>query len=163
MGAARAGAAGRAPGREGAPFGAPAAARAGEELGEQDGEHDLARHLARLPADHEQAHQHRCDTLEAVPDALERYLELTRETLPERARAEGWVVRDDHCFQRIVLDHVAGGCWYDAIARPAYRHLTPAQAEHAAGLAERIAAEGDPLLRELNERSKAWRRGRRAS
>ena len=96
-----------------------------------------------------------------MPDALARYLELTRATLPEQARAEGWVVRDDHCFQRIVLDHVAGGCWYDAIERPAYRHLTAEQAERAAGLAERIAAEGDPLLRELNERSKGWRRERR--
>ena len=98
-----------------------------------------------------------------MPDALQRYLELTRETLPDRARAEGWVVRDDHCFQRIVLDHVAGGRWYDVIARPAYRHLTPEQAEHAAALAERIEAEGHPLLRTLNERSKRWRRERRAA
>ncbi len=96
-----------------------------------------------------------------MPDALERYLELTRDTLPRRARAEGWVVRDDHCFQRIVLDHVAEGCWYDAIPRPAYRHLTPEQADTAAALAERIDREGDPLLRELNERSKRWRRERR--
>ena len=94
--------------------------------------------------------------------AVRRYLELTRETLPRRAREERWVVREDHCFQRIVLDHVAGGRWYDAIARPAYRNLTPQQARDASALAERIDAEGDALLRELNDRSLAWRRGRAA-
>ena len=94
--------------------------------------------------------------------AVRRYLELTRETLPRRARAERWVVREDHCFQRIVLDNVAGGRWYDAIARPAYRHLSAAQARAAQALAERIDREGDPLLRELNDRSLAWRRARAA-
>ncbi len=110
-------------------------------------------------------------TLPAVPEApipsprdaaLARYLELTRETLPARARAEGWVVREDHCFQRIVLDNTVGGRWYDALERPAYRHLSDAQAATAAALAERIAAEGDPLLRVLNDRSLGWRRARAA-
>jgi len=95
-----------------------------------------------------------------VQDAIQRYRALTRDTLPDRARREGRVVRDDHRLQRIVLDRVAGGCWYDAIERPAHRHLTPGQAARAAALAERIDREGDPLLRALNDRSRRRRRER---
>ncbi len=52
-----------------------------------------------------------------MPDsrkALEQdWLRLTRETLPALALARGWPVRADHCFQRILLDNVFGGRWYD--------------------------------------------------
>jgi hypothetical protein len=90
----------------------------------------------------------------------QRYLELTRELLPARAADQRWVLRLDHCFMRVVLDHVFGGCWYDHLDRkagPAYRQLTDAQLAAAVALAERIAAEGEPLLRRLNAQSLAWR------
>ncbi len=70
---------------------------------------------------------------------LRRYRELVLDELPRRARAQRWVVVHDHCFGRIVLDHAVAGRW------------------SAVALAERIAAEGDPLLRELDARSLAWR------
>ena len=73
--------------------------------------------------------------------------------LPRRAREEGWPLRHDHCFQRVVLDEVAGTVWYDRIARPAHRNLSEQQAEQAAEIAQRLADEGEPLLRELNARS----------
>ncbi|MEM1042804.1 MAG: hypothetical protein AAGI91_09255 [Bacteroidota bacterium] len=93
-------------------------------------------------------------------DALRaRYLHLTREVLPAQAAEAGdWPVRYDHCFMRIVLDHVFGGRWYDHVeARPACRHLTGEQLRRAVDLAEEIAAEGAPLLRTMNQRSLAWR------
>ncbi len=91
---------------------------------------------------------------------LARYRELVLGELPRRARAEGWVVTDDHCFGRIVLDHAVGGRWYDVLDRrrsPAFAQLTDDQLASAVALAERVLADGDPLLRELDARSLAWR------
>jgi hypothetical protein len=79
--------------------------------------------------------------------------------LPRRAREEGWPLRHDHCFQRVVLDEVAGTVWYDRIARPAIRNLTDEQAERAASIAAEVERQGEPLLTELNRRSLA-RRGK---
>lgn len=93
---------------------------------------------------------------------LRRYRELVLDELPRRARAGRWTVVNDHCFGRIVLDNTLGGCWYDVLGRrsdrrPAFARLDDAHLTAAVALAERIAAEGDPLLRELDARSLAWR------
>ena len=91
---------------------------------------------------------------------VRRYRELVLRDLPERARAGRWVVRADHCFGRIVLDHAVGGCWYDVLDRrrsPAFEQLDDERLRHAVELAEQIAAEGDPLLRRLNDQSLSWR------
>ena len=89
-----------------------------------------------------------------------RYRELVLGELPRRARAEGWVVTADHCFGRIVLDHAVGGRWYDVLDRrrsPAFAQLDDDRLAAAVALADRIAAEGDPLLRELDRQSLVWR------
>lgn len=99
------------------------------------------------------------DTKTPARDAdIARYLHLTKTVLPDMARQPGprWAVCEDHCFQRIVLDMVAGGVWYDHIARPAYRHLTAAQARQAVALCEAIRA-GTVDLHRLNRQSLAWR------
>ena len=91
---------------------------------------------------------------------LLRYRQLVLRDLPERARAERWVVRADHCFGRIVLDHAVGACWYDVLDRrrsPAFDQLDDERLRTAVALAEQIAAEGDPLLRRLNDQSLRWR------
>ena len=91
---------------------------------------------------------------------LRRYRELVLHELPRRARAGGWVVVNDHCFGRIVLDNTVGACWYDVLDRrssPAFAQLDDERLAAAVALAERIATEGDPLLRKLNARSLAWR------
>ena len=93
-------------------------------------------------------------------ELLARYRELVLGELPQRARAGNWVVREDHCFGRIVLDSTVGGCWYDVLDRrrsPAFAQLDDDQLAAAVALAERILAEGDPLLRELDARSLQWR------
>lgn len=61
---------------------------------------------------------------------VERYMRLTKIIMPTLAHntKRHWPVRNDHCFQRIVLDTICGGVWYDHIARPAYRHLNADQA-----------------------------------
>jgi hypothetical protein len=90
---------------------------------------------------------------------LGRYRELVLDQLPARARRHGWVVTQDHCFGRIVLDTTVGRCWYDVLDRrsPAYLQLTDDQLLTAVGLAERMLAEGDPLVRRLNATSLQWR------
>ena len=89
----------------------------------------------------------------------QRYAALVRTALPARARTEGWVLRHDHCFGRVLLDDAVGGCWYDVLdrRRTAFRQLDDAQLAGAVELGERLLREGDPLLRELDARSLAWR------
>lgn len=95
--------------------------------------------------------------------ALEtRWLALIRDTLPSLAASRDWPVRNDHCFARIILDQVCGGCWYDHVpARPAYRHLGEGRLCAAIEMAEAIAA-GSVDLAALNQASLAWRAARRA-
>ncbi|WP_375393331.1 hypothetical protein [uncultured Sphingomonas sp.] len=87
-----------------------------------------------------------------------RWRRLTREELPALAALRGWPVRADHCFQRILLDHAVGGCWYDHVSGcPAYRHLATARLLAAVTMAEAVAA-GELDLHQLNRQSLAWRR-----
>ena len=89
----------------------------------------------------------------------QRYLELVRRRLPAAAREGDWVLREDHCFGRVLLDDAVGACWYDVLdrRRTAFRQLDDDQLAGAVALAERLLAEGDPLLRDLDARSLAWR------
>ena len=95
----------------------------------------------------------------------ERWLALTREELPARARAERWPLHLDHCFMRVLLDEACDGRWYDHVeGRPAYRHLGPERLARAVALGERLAAEpadaAEALLLELDDAS-LRRRGKR--
>ena len=89
---------------------------------------------------------------------IERYQHLTKVVMPKMGKTTrtNWPVVNDHCFQRIILDNICGGVWYDQIERPAYRHLTVQQAVDAVHLCEQIIA-GDVSLSDLNRRSLAWR------
>lgn len=92
----------------------------------------------------------------------QRWLTLTRDTLPALASARNWPVGADHCFQRILLDHVCGGVWYDHVAgRPAYRHLSDGQIDRAVAMAEAVVA-GNADLHTLDAQSLAWRSERKA-
>ncbi|SLN50295.1 hypothetical protein [Pseudooctadecabacter jejudonensis] len=87
---------------------------------------------------------------------VDRYLTLTRQTLPDSARSRDWPVVNDHCFQRIILDHISGGVWYDHINRPAYKNMTDAQLAQAIKLAEDIL-HGRAYLHAMNRQSLKWR------
>ena len=73
-------------------------------------------------------------------DLVSRYIVLTKEVMPHLARTshKHWPVSNDHCFQRIVLDAVCGGVWYDYLPRPAYKNLTHNQAANAVKLCNDI-------------------------
>lgn len=97
---------------------------------------------------------------DAVDDLREEYLRLTREALPRTARADGWHLTEDHCFQRVLLDRVSGGVWYDHIARPAWRNASEAQLERLVADAHRLLEEGEALLTAWDADSLRWRRAR---
>lgn len=91
-------------------------------------------------------------------DLEARWLYLTRELLPSLTSTRAWPVGADHCFQRILLDHAVGGCWYDHVARrPAYRHIDIERLATAVALGKAVAA-GAADLHVLNAQSLAWRR-----
>ncbi|MEL7012079.1 MAG: hypothetical protein AAFO72_02240 [Pseudomonadota bacterium] len=98
------------------------------------------------------------DTETSREAAVERYLHLTRVSLPNIAKSRGadWPVMNDHCFQRIVLDAICGAVWYDHIKRPAYKHMSSEQAGKAVQLCEEIIA-GRADLRQLNRQSLMFR------
>ena len=98
----------------------------------------------------------------AEPDAertilLERWLELTRRVLPAMAAAQGWPIREDHCFMRVCLDAVAGAPWRQVIRPPAIRHMSEAQLAAAVRVAQDIADRPDTLAA-LNSQSLRQRR-----
>jgi len=104
------------------------------------------------------------DAEKEVRDTLiATYMYLTKKVLPSIARSDrtDWPVSEDHCFQRIVLDHVCGGVWYKHLGRPAYKHLTKDQAQRAEELCRDIA-DGRVDLKQLNQQSLIWR-GKRQS
>ena len=93
-----------------------------------------------------------------IADLVSRYLVLTKEFMPHLARRSHphWPVCNDHCFQRIVLDTLCGGVWYDWLPRPAYKNLTHDQAAKAVDLCNKIIL-GDIDLVVLNDQSLKWR------
>jgi len=86
------------------------------------------------------------------------YIKMTKETMPQLATTthKNWPVRNDHCFQRIILDTLFGGIWYDHLPRPAYKHLSHEQALQAVNLCNDIIA-GTADLVALNRQSLLWR------
>ena len=89
---------------------------------------------------------------------MEQYLHLTRTAMPALAQTgnRAWPVRNDHCFQRIVLDTISGGVWYEHIARPAYKNLSLTQVTLAVELCRQII-DGEVDLGKLNRQSLVWR------
>lgn len=91
-------------------------------------------------------------------DLISRYMTLTKDVMPRIARAPEtkWPVRNDHCFQRIVLDAVCNGVWYEHLERPAFKNLNHDQAAQAVKLCEDIVSDRVDL-HALNNQSLIWR------
>ena len=87
-------------------------------------------------------------------DALRaRWLRMIRHELPEAARSRpGWPIRLDHCFARVILDHVCGRPWREVLPAPAYKHLSAEQLEAGLHLGRGIVS-GDYDLDLLNRAS----------
>ena len=96
---------------------------------------------------------------EKLHDAIGDYMHLTKNVMPSLALTaeRNWPVREDHCFQRSVLDTICGSVWYEHLERPAYKNLTIEQAQRAVRLCRDII-EGSADLWQLNRQSLIWRR-----
>lgn len=94
----------------------------------------------------------------STADLVSRYMVMTKEIMPQMAcdPALKWPVRNDHCFQRIILDNVCGGPWFAHLPRPAYKSLSHDQAASAVQLCEDVIANRIDL-HDLNKRSLSWR------
>jgi hypothetical protein len=92
-------------------------------------------------------------------DLQQRYLDLTRVELPALARDKKWPIRFDHCFMRIILDHVFQDCWYDHLDRRlvAYKQLNDRQLAEAVELGEAMLHADVDRVSELNTQSLIWR------
>ena len=95
---------------------------------------------------------------EKSQDPIGDYMHLTKIVMPSLAATaeRNWPVREDHCFQRIVLDTICGGVWYPHLERPAYKNLTIKQAHQAVQLCQDII-DGSADLWQLNRQSLLWR------
>ena len=93
-----------------------------------------------------------------MQELINSYMHLTKNVLPSLAKdgLQTWPVVEDHCFQRIVLDTICGGVWYEFIDRPAHKHLTIEQVSAAVQLCEAII-DGHSNIQELNQQSLIWR------
>ena len=53
---------------------------------------------------------------ENITRLRETHTRKVHEELPERARqSDGWPIRLDHCFDRVVLDNLFEDEWYDHV------------------------------------------------
>jgi len=98
--------------------------------------------------------------MDRLSQLKQQYLDLTSKVLPKLAKSRKFPVRQNHCFQRIVLDNLFGRCWYEALERgriPAYQQLTEEQLERAIALAHAIINQPDSYLWQLNQNSLKWR------
>lgn len=88
----------------------------------------------------------------------EQYLDLINHQLPAKARQTAMPVRFNHCFARIVLDNLFGGCWYGHLSRqqPAYKQLDETQLRQAIALAQSMLRSPQTAER-LNQNSLRWR------
>ena len=93
-----------------------------------------------------------------IAELIRLYRNYTIKVMPQMALSPEiqWPVQNDHCLQRIILDAVCNGTWYNYLERPAYKNLTYDQAFRAVQLCEDILA-GRADLHDLNRQSLIWR------
>ena len=92
---------------------------------------------------------------------LTEYRRLVRVELPAAARAGNWELRHDHCFARVILDAVCGGCWYAHLrrrhGRTAESQLDAAQLARALQTGRGMLTGGAAEVARLNAQSLRWR------
>ena len=97
----------------------------------------------------------------SIEELRELYLNATAEVLPQLARENNWVIRFDHCFQRVVLDNVFDDVWYNHLdksgSEPAYRQLNRDQLVSALNLCRDMEKAGGEKVEELNRKSLKFR------
>jgi len=95
-----------------------------------------------------------------IIELRQEYLDLTNRILPKKAKEQHLAIRFNHCFQRIILDTLFQGCWYNHLNRssriPAYQQLNEDQLSRAIAIADQMI-EDPQIVEELNRRSLQYR------
>lgn len=93
----------------------------------------------------------------------DEWKQMYQEALPSAARCKApsqpkWPVQLDHCFARIILDHVVGidTPWTQKIQSPAYKNMSCEQLQESIALGRKIL-EGEAALVELDGKSLSLR------
>ena len=96
----------------------------------------------------------------------QEYLQLVNVILPSIAVAKGFPVHLNHCFQRICLDNLFGGCWYDFLIVgkiAAYKQLDVTQLQQLTNITQSLVDRDCNHINLLNQQSLQWRKSRRNS
>ena len=99
--------------------------------------------------------------LTAVTLLQQEYLFLTNEVIPEQAQRAHWPVWENHCLQRILLDHLFGDAWYRHLPQgqtPAYRQLHLHQMGLLLYRTHQLLWSSMDEVDRLNQQSLTWRR-----
>lgn len=100
------------------------------------------------------------DTKKEIENLREKYLELTEEKLPKKAKKNNWEIRFDHCFQRVTLDNIFNDEWYGYLDHrsdiPAYKQMSRRQLMEAINIAKQMY-NSEEKMEELNQKSLDYR------
>lgn len=98
--------------------------------------------------------------LTAVTLFQQEYLFLTNEVIPERAKRDNWPIWENHCLQRILLDHLFGDAWHRHLPQgqtPAYRQLHLHQLGLLLYRTHQLLWSSTEDVAALHQRSLTWR------
>lgn len=92
-------------------------------------------------------------------------MQLTNVVLPSISLERGFPVTLNHCHQRICLDTLFQGCWYEFLVVgkiPAYRQLDVDQLQQLVDIAQSLVDGDLKHINLLNQQSLDWRIRRRS-
>jgi len=102
------------------------------------------------------------DNISQHREALEQtYLHLTNIELPKWTATYNWPINENHCFQRVLLDHLFQKPWRDSLpntSKPAYRQLKNQQLGQATFWAYTFIYERPADLLQYNAQSLRYRK-----
>ncbi|MEL7118708.1 MAG: hypothetical protein AAFO07_04685 [Bacteroidota bacterium] len=90
---------------------------------------------------------------------VQLYFHLTKELLPQKAKLQDWPIQDDHCFQRILLDNLFNGVWYDFLPqkKPAYQQCSNFQLGRMVYDALHLYFGNQEMITQWNQKSLGFR------
>ena len=93
-----------------------------------------------------------------MEDLRAELMDLANRQFPAAARAWNYPIRLNHCFLRVVYDHLFEKKWQEALdgKKPAYRQLDETQLRRAIAIGHEVMADRE-RCEIMNERSLRWR------
>ncbi|NRB63904.1 MAG: hypothetical protein HRU40_12915 [Saprospiraceae bacterium] len=96
-----------------------------------------------------------------IENARSEYLQRTNVDLPIQSKKHNWPIHENHCFQRILLDHLFLAPWYTILKKnqnPAYQQLNIMQLSKLLMLTQKMQCMNKKDITALNQVSIKWRK-----